>query len=438
MTEAEVQVPVRVIQPVAGQELARQAPQKWPVNLLVLVIGGSIVLFISIALLYSERNYQETYNLALAHSQSTLGIFSLTSPDDPMPLYYAFIRFTASVMALSLQQLRLFSIACFVLILPLTYWVAVRATNDQRVGVLAAVLMAFSPFMVWYAGRGTMYALLALIVLANMYFYVGILHRQNRAWIGYLLTGLLGLAVHFFFAATLLTQLLFFLIDRRQFSKMSKYLLPISSVFFAAALGYWIYRSNLHSAIWHELPFTARPVATNVFIIFEQFLFGFQSVETITLVIALWPLLVILGLLAVQKYVQPNASVRYFIVAAVTPVIGMFALGWVLKPLFLSSYLIICLPPFILSVAWYLGTFEMPILVLARNVLLATMLVMLVIEFANMHRAVTGDYLGVTENATYQPAFVARPSAYAGHQVPAAGPPLHAPSDSPGVLTHNR
>lgn len=438
MTETEVQVPVRVIQHAAGQELAGQERQKWPVNPLMLVIGAGIVIFISIALLYSERNYQETYNLSLAHSQSALGIFNLASPDDPMPLYYALIHFMPSAMTLSLQQLRLISIACFMLMLPLTYWVAVRATDDRRVGMLATVLMAFSPFMVWYAGRGTMYALLALIVLANMYFYVGILQRQNRSWPGYLLTSLLGLAVHFFFAATLLTQLLFFLIDRRQFSKLSKYLQPISSVFFATALGYWVYRSNMHSAVWRELPFTARPVATNVFIIFEQFLFGFQSIETITLVIALWPLLVILGLLAVQKYVRPNASVRYFIVAAVTPVVGMFALGWILKPLFLSSYLIVCLPPFILSVAWYLGTFEMPILVLARNILLATMLVMLVIEFANIRRAITGDYLGVAENAAYQPAFVARLSAYAGHQMPAAGPPLHAPSDSPGVLTHRK
>lgn len=419
----------------------RRYPVGWPLLILCL----TVTLLSSVWLLYSGRNYQETLSLQIARQPQVTSVYQLVAPDNPAPLYYAGVYALARVFTPSMLLLRELSLICFFCMLPLAYLVATRATNDSRVGILSAALIGISPFMVWFASRATSYALLTVLVLVNAYFFAGILQRKQWSWIGYVISGLIGLGVHYFFIVVLVTQLLFGIMEFRKLAHATRIILPLAVVGFVVLLGYWQYVSSLYSPVWGQLPYTARPSATNVFIIFIQFLFGFQSVETITLLIALWPVLVILALLAVQKYVGPPLVVRYFVAAAFLPVVGFFVLGWLSKPLFLSSYLIICLPPFMMMVAWYLVSFELPALVWVRNILLLVMAGMLLLELANTDRALSGDYLGllpgyrpglISETYRYHPALVANVSAYDGHQAPAAGPPLQVPSDSPGVLIH--
>lgn len=443
---------IMVVRRTANPEVAPipRERTRYPVNWPVLLVCCMVAIIACIWLLYSARNYQETLSLQLAHQQAT-SIYGYVSPDNPMPLYYLAIHFLDRLSPLSLTTLRLLSLLCFAIMLPIAYLVGVRAAVDKRVGLLAAALIGLSPFMVWFGSRATVYTLLALFVLLNAYFFVGILQRRDRLWPGYILTGFLGLALHYFFIVVLLTQFVFWFMELKSFSKLSRILLPLSTILATIGLGYWIYSSSAHGPVWNQLPFTSRPSATNVFIIFLQFLFGFQAVETITFLIALWPLLVILALLAVQKYVKPPVAIRYFAVAAFLPVTAFFVLGWITKPLFLSSYLIICLSPFMMVVAWYLIEFELPALVWARNVLLTVMAGMLLLELANTQRAISGDYLGVLQGpvregvlnveakgTSYHPALTANSTAYEGHQAPAAGPPLQVPSDSPGVLTQRK
>lgn len=422
-----------------------------PVNWPVLLVCCFIAVISCVWLLFSARNYQETLSLQLAQ-QHVSSIFSYVSPDDPMPLYYLLAHALAQSGSLTLTGLRLLSLLCFALMLPVAYFVATRSSDDRRVGILAAALIGLSPFMVWFGSRATVYTPLALVVLINAYFFVGVLRKHNLAWIGYILSAILGLGLHYFFIVVLLTQLLFGLAEAKRLTKGNRLLLPLAIVLAALGLAAWIHISSMHSSAWSALPFTSRPSATNVFIIFVEFLFGFQSVLTITLFMALWPLLVVMALWAVQKYVSPPIAIRYFVTAAFVPVVAFFVLGWITKPLFLTSYLIICLPPFMMTVAWYLVEFELPVLIWVRNILLAVMAGMLLLELAHTDRAISSDYLGAlvpvrvlvlsVEKAgstyIYQPALTAKSTAYEGHQTPAAGPPLQLPSDSPGVLTQRK
>jgi hypothetical protein len=329
MTKTDGAAAAMAGEPVAVREEVRGL---WPLLLVPVAIAGLTYLWLGQA----GQNYQEFFTVSIA-SHLSGSFFNLLSRDNPMPLYYLLVYLLAHVVTLTLGELRALSFAFYVLSVMVAYDVGRRAADDDyRVGLLAAALISLSPFMIWYSSRATMYSMLVLGVLINAYYFVGVLHNEARSWPGYILSGLLTLGIHYFFAVILLTQLLFMFLDRHRLARLASYMVPISYLLFAGAFGGWIYYVSLHNPIWSQLPMTSKPSATNVFILFVQFLFGFQSVVVTTLVIAFWPLLVVLSLLAVQKYVSPPPAIRYFAWSAFLPVLGLFAFGWIWHPLFLA------------------------------------------------------------------------------------------------------
>jgi 4-amino-4-deoxy-L-arabinose transferase-like glycosyltransferase len=361
--------------------------------LAVLVI---FVLVVSLGwLVHAGRNYQETFNVVFSNQNGTGRLAAQLSPDNPVPLYYLSIRGLSSWFATNLTNLRILSLVFYIIALPVAYLVGKKASGDQRAGLVSALLVGLSPFMFWYGNRATMYSLLALITLINQYFFTGILRKNKWPWPGYIISGLIGLGVHYFFVVVPVVQLAFFIIKRHQFTRPVKYLMLASCLIFALAFGSWLRYSMDHSAVWSHLPYTGKPSATNAFIILVQFLFGFQTVTTTTLIIALWPLLVVLALLSVQKYVKPPIAIQYFAFASFGTIFGVFVMSWLWRPLFLSSYLIIALPSFMIVVGWYLVAFNLKALIWARNILIAVMILMLFLEISQARRVISEDYLGL-------------------------------------------
>ena len=380
-------------------------------------------------LLQGGRNYQEVFNVGVAQ-QSTYNVYTHLSADDPMPLYYFLIHILSHWFTPTLQILRIISWVCYLLLLPATYLVGRAATSDKRVGLLGAALVGLSPFVIWYSSRATMYVLLMLVTVINAYFYIGMMQNKKWHWIGYLATGFIGLGLHYFFSVVLITQLAYFFIRRNGFPRLDRVLMGLAGILFLAGLSIWLRYSLLHGSPWTHLPYTGKPSATNAFILFVQFLFGFQSVVTTTLIISVWPLLVVVALLAVQKYVMPPDSVRYFAFAAFVPVLAIFIMSWLWKPLYLSSYFIVCLPPFMLLVAWYLVAFDLKALAWVRTLLVGSMFAMLFIELLNPQRALVEDYLGAAAvPAPPSAAKVLVTSLRSGQALPRMKATIHLPPD---------
>lgn len=371
-------------------------------TLLLVVLGGiGVSVFF---LLHSRANYEEIYNLKLVtfHKASTA---SLGTNDDPMPLYFllewAWIHFTTALIP-SLGKLvaaRVLSLLFYPLSVVAMYFVGLSATKDRKVSIAASIFLALSPFMLWYSSRATMYSMLVFAVLINQYFFTKLLGQPKWwHWFGYCCTSLLGIGIHFFFGVILLVQLVLYIVKMKR--KPATLWLLVSMVITAVALAVWIHYSADRTALWHYLPYTSRPSATNTFIIFVEYLFGFQSVTITTLLTAFWPLLVVVALLAIQKYVSPPVAIQYSFWATAAPVLGMFFLAWVWKPLFLSSYLIIALAPLMLLLGWYFVALKLRTLYLACYGLMVLMAVMLLVEVADPSWALMNDYLGLASTIT--------------------------------------
>lgn len=374
-------------------EVATEKSSRYPAALVVLSVAAIGVLVSLLWLIHGGHNYQETFNVAFANNPA-LSPLSQASSDDPMPLYFWILHLLGSAFTVTVLELRLVSLACYLLALWAIYLLGVSATGDRRIGGLAAVLLGLSPFMLWYANRGTMYALLVLVAIVNQWCFAAVLHKRRWAWLGYLFSGLLALSLHYFYIVLLAVQLLFYAVKRREHTTRTTVTMIVAALVFALSFFFWMHYLAATADIFSRLPYTGKPSATNIFIIYVQFLFGFQSVVTTTLIIAFWPLLVVLALFAVQKYVRPPVAVQYFVAGAFAPVVGIFALSWIWRPLFLSTYLIVSLPAFILLISWYLVAFELKALALARRALVLIMAGMLMVEVFNSQLALHEDYLG--------------------------------------------
>lgn len=289
-------------------------------------------------------------------SHSTRGLLKVLAEDVHVPLYHLILRYLQSPFGSSLGVARLFSLGCFITTIPMVYLLGKRGFN-HRTGLIAAVLVSISPFMVWYGSEARMYAMLALVTVINQYFFIGIAQNRSRQWWAYALSAVIGIYTHYFFAFVLLTQGMFYLLKRKDFPEGSFIRFSATAVFVAASFAPWLVYVRSLGLANSTQPRLGAPSTIDVFNTFAQFLFGFQVDSVNTIIVSLWPLMVLLVLLAVQNRKSLPLAGKYFTLATFLPIVGAFGLSLVIKPLYLSRYLIVALPSMAFLVVWLLSTY---------------------------------------------------------------------------------
>lgn len=357
---------------------------------LLLVVSLALSL---VVIIHDPANYQEKVNLLLLN-KSKINLLTAGSNDDPMPLYFIVFKwFSSFFKSFNLLDARILSLLCYVLS---TYFIyLVGSSSFKKVtGKYAAIMLALSPFMIWYSNRATVYAMLVLAVTINAFLFINILKKRYYLLPLFIFFEIVGLALHFVFLTIILSQIIYLLVKRTSLKKTVFLSLILAIIIVLGGFIYWLSVNNKFLYMLRNLPFTAPPSSTNLFIILFQYLFGFQSVVVTTLFIAFWPLLVVVGLLAVQKYIKPTLAIEYLFFSFLLPILSLVVLGLITSPLFLSSYLIVSFPAFIVCVAWLLTAFNLKTLSLGRYLLLGLMAISLLTEILNPNRAIREDYLG--------------------------------------------
>ena len=125
-----------------------------------------------------------TYYIATHHSLgAVLHILHGHSVDLNPPLYFVLAWASEKVGGDTVQMLRLASLLAGVATIPLTYLLGVR-TIDRRAGLLAAALVALSPFLIDYSAEARPYSLLAFMVLAAALALLEALRTGRLLWWG--------------------------------------------------------------------------------------------------------------------------------------------------------------------------------------------------------------------------------------------------------------
>jgi len=140
---------------------------------------------------------------------------TFVQPGQNGPLYFLSLHFWLAAAGSSEFALRFFSLFFGLLTVPLLYALD-RRLLGVRAGLMAALLLAVSPYHVWYSQEGKMYALVAFLAVLSLYLFSRAL-AENRWgwWLSYLAVAGLALYVHFFAPLLILVALAWFLLSGR-------------------------------------------------------------------------------------------------------------------------------------------------------------------------------------------------------------------------------
>ncbi len=177
--------------------------------LAALTLGGLLLRVLSM----DSRGLWLDEAVTVAQANQSVGgiIRSLATGVHP-PLYHILMHYWITVFGTGEIALRSFSVLLGTLAIPAAFWAGQRL-YDRRTGLVAAALVAFSPFQIWYSQEARMYEMLFLAGLLSTAFLV-LAARENRKalWAGYLFWTLVGMFTHYFFAFLVVGQLVYFVV----------------------------------------------------------------------------------------------------------------------------------------------------------------------------------------------------------------------------------
>jgi mannosyltransferase len=126
------------------------------------------------------------------------------------PLYYLLVRGWLRLVGQSEFGLRYLALSFGVVSVPLAYRVGRRLVGRQA-GLLAALLVTASPYLVWYSQDGKMYAMIAALTLLALWCLLEALAtRRPGWWAGFVVAASLSLYTHMLSALMLPVYLITF------------------------------------------------------------------------------------------------------------------------------------------------------------------------------------------------------------------------------------
>lgn len=334
----------------------RNTPSPWRSALVLVALMSISTVVSSFLLIHQSLRLDEAQSLwQTSHGFGRM--YQLIAQDVHVPLYHTILRLWSLAFGNGVASSRVLSLIFFLLTVPAVYLLARRAF-DVNSASFGAGLVALSPFMNWYGNEIRMYTLLTLLVVLNQLFFVRLFQRaQGANWTWYTLTACAGIYTHYFFWLTLVTQAVFYVLNRRRFAAGTLARLALVALLLLVAIAPWLGFVQAQGGSGGNTPLLARPTSVDLFNTFSQFLFGFQDDAVNTLLVALWPLVVLLALLALQKTKRLPVEVGYFLMMGLLPIAVAFGFSVTVRPLYLSRYLIIALPSLLLFLTWLFSAY---------------------------------------------------------------------------------
>jgi mannosyltransferase len=275
------------------------------------------------------------------------GLWTVVSRTDPnMGLYYVLLHLWVRVFGYGEAAVRSMTVVLAGLAVPVMALLGKRLYG-RACGLVAGLLLALSPFFVQYEQTARSYAVVVLLVLLSSYFFVAALERPSRATlIGYVLASALAVYTHYFAALVLLVQLVTLLAVKRRGALTREWLAAaIAVVVLCAPEVVFAHRAGTQGIAWIHEP------TLSALVHFPSELAGETVLAAVLVVLACYGL--------VRAATDREGWRTGFLTAwLVVPVVLDFTVSKLGHPLFVTYYLIVVLPPFLLLAA--LGVLRLP------------------------------------------------------------------------------
>jgi mannosyltransferase len=265
------------------------------------------------------------------------------------PLYNILLALWIRVAGISEIAVRFPSAVAGTFAIPLLYLLG-RRLAGPHVGLLAAGLLAISPYHVWYSQEAKMYTLVVLLALASSYTLVEALQRnQRRWWAAYALLTTLMFYTHVATVLVFVAQSLYVVATRRAWRGRERGWLLAAAVLTLpyVPIALWAMRvvgggvSTWHAdvGLWDAVRIFGTRLAIN------RYEMPVQERAAI-----LFTLLAVIGVVTMARV---DRRAHWWLLATtltLVPVVGLWAVS-LRQSVFSDRYGIVALPAFLLLVA---------------------------------------------------------------------------------------
>ncbi|MEA2146483.1 MAG: mannosyltransferase, partial [Solirubrobacteraceae bacterium] len=202
---------------------ARERGGAAPVRLRRMLSGGPLlgaIVAFGVLLRFSTLSTQslwadEGFTAQIAGGSLGSAVAQVPHTESTPPLYYVLAWIWAHVFGSSAFALRSLSALFGSLTVAAVFW-AGRPLVGRRVALGAAALTAVSPIMVWYSQEARAYALMVLLCVLALGFFLRALAQERRAWLlGWGACSAAALATHYFAVFPLAAEAAWLLVSLR-------------------------------------------------------------------------------------------------------------------------------------------------------------------------------------------------------------------------------
>jgi 4-amino-4-deoxy-L-arabinose transferase-like glycosyltransferase len=139
-------------------------------------------------------------------------VSGIASTESTPPLYYVLAWLWAKLFGTHEAGLRSLSALFGTIAVPVVWRTAREWFGSARAGLIAAALVAFNPFFVWYSQEARSYSLLVLMAALSLLWFGRVLRdRTGRAFAGWAVVAALALLTHYFAAFLLVPEAIWML-----------------------------------------------------------------------------------------------------------------------------------------------------------------------------------------------------------------------------------
>lgn len=136
-------------------------------------------------------------------------------PGENGPLYTLFMHFWLKLAGTGEAALRTPSLLAGTAVVPMIYLLGRRFLGGTAVGLVAAGLVAVSPYQLWYSQDAKMYPLAMLLTVASVYLFLMALEKGGRGcWIAYVVLTTLSFYVHLMSILIVAVEVAYFFLVR--------------------------------------------------------------------------------------------------------------------------------------------------------------------------------------------------------------------------------
>jgi mannosyltransferase len=149
----------------------------------------------------------ESFTVDLVNGSFGDMLSGVASTESTPPLYYILAWLWAKLFGTNEAGLRSLSALFGTIAVPVVWRAAREWFSSARAGLIAAALVAFNPFFVWYSQEARSYSLLVLMAAFSLLFLGRALREQTaRAFAWWAIVAVLGLLTHYFAAFLLVPE----------------------------------------------------------------------------------------------------------------------------------------------------------------------------------------------------------------------------------------